>query len=384
MMRLVVFPHNVCWRSRRSPSGYATDGGIVLQIGVLSELFQATRVVMLRSLSEKQIGEMPIVGHNLSVVPLRPLPRTPFWRRISLPFWLSRNGFRIVAEMAVADAVFALVPGEIGTLVLLAALTLRKPLLVRYIINWSEPRTFVDRIERKLLETFAGGRNVILVTGESEEPPSSKNPNIRWIFSTTLSEKELAAGTAPRSLPNTGDLRLIMVARQEIPKGTDVLIRSLALLKGDLAGIRLDVVGDGSALPKFRKLAQELGLEERIRFHGQVDHAGVLKLLKETHLYCLPTMGESFGKSVIEALGCGLPVVTTRVSVFPRMIGNRCGVVLEQRTPEQLASAIRHCLSDRDRYQKMSAEAIAVAQHYSLERWRNTIRAMLDEAWGPL
>jgi hypothetical protein len=136
-MRLAVFPHNSCWPSRHSPSGYATHGGIVLQIGSLSGLFEATRVIMPSAPSGKRPGEMPIKGHNLSVVALRPLLRTPLWRRLSLPLWLSRNGARVVAEMKAADAVFALVPGEIGTLVLLLAFILRKPLLVRYILAWA-------------------------------------------------------------------------------------------------------------------------------------------------------------------------------------------------------------------------------------------------------
>ena len=381
-MRLAVFPHNIGWPSSQSPSGYATHGGIVLQIGSLSELFEATRVIILSSSSEKRSGEMPIKGHNLSVVPLSPLPRVVLWRRLSLFPWLLGNGARVVAEMAAADAVFLLAPGEIGTLVLLLALLLRKPLLVRYIINWSEPRTWVDRLEQRLLERFAGGRNVILATGQSDESPSPRNPDIRWIFSTTLTEEELDA--PPRALPCSGEFRLIIVARQEVAKGTDLLLQSLALIRGELPGISLDVVGEGSALPKFRQLATELGVEDRVRFHGQVDHAEVLALLKRAHLYCLPTMGESFGKGVLEALACGLPVITTAVSVFPELISTRCGVVLDERTPEQLAAAIRHCLADRGRYRQMSTEAIAAARFYSLERWRDTIRGMLEEAWGPL
>ncbi len=286
--------------------------------------------------------------------------------------------------MKAADAVFALVPGEIGTLVLLLAFILRKPLLVRYIVAWSEPRTLVDRLEQRLLERFAGGKNVILATGESDESPSPRNPNIRWIFSPTLSEEELAANATPRALPGSEELRLIIVSRQEVAKGTDLLLQSLPFIVRDLSGIRLDVVGEGSALPKFRELAKELGMEDRVRFHGQVDHAEVLALLQGAHLYCLPTMGESFGKTVLEALACGLPVVTTAVSVFPRLISTRCGVVIDQRTPVHLAAAIRHCLVDRDRYRRMSIEAIAAARFYSLERWRDTIRGMLEEAWGPL
>jgi len=279
-MRLAVFPHNVCWPSPRSPSGFATHGGIVLQIGCLSELFGATRVVMSCVPPAARAGEMPVTGRNLEVVPLRPLPRSRAWRLLAWPFWMARSGVRVAREMMAADAVFALVPGEIGTLVLLLALVLRRPLLVRYIIDWSAPRSIVDRVERWLLERFAGGRNVFLITGDGAAPPSARNRHLRWTFSTTLSEEDLVAGAVPRALPRSGPLQLVIVARQELAKGTDILMRSLPLLSPELGRVELAVVGEGSALPGFRALARELGLEDRVRFHGQVDHAQVLALLR--------------------------------------------------------------------------------------------------------
>jgi glycosyltransferase involved in cell wall biosynthesis len=380
-MHLVVFPANSCWPSAKSATGYATHGGIVLQIGSLSELFEATRVVVPTSPSAKHSGEMPFKGHNISVVPLTSLPNASLWRWLALPFWLTRNGVRLIAEIATADAILVHVPGVIGTVALLFALVSRKPLLVRHIINWSEPRTFVDRFEKKLLEKYAGGKRVILATGESDEPPSGRNPNIRWIFATTISEEDLDASSL-RELPRSEEVRLIIVARQEVTKGTDLVLQSLFLMRDDLPNMALDVVGDGSALPGFRKLAKDLGLAERVCFHGQVNHSEVLRLLRRAHVYCLPTVSEAFAKTVVEALACGLPVVTTAVSVFPRLIDNRCGVVLQQRTPEHLAAAIRHCLADPSRYRQMSIEATAAARRYSLERWRDTIREIVECAWG--
>ncbi len=379
-MRLVVFPANSCWPSATSATGYATHGGIVLQIGSLSELFEATRVVVPRSPSAKHSGEMPFNGHNLSVVPLTPLPDASLWRWLALPFWLTRNGVRLITEIVTADAILVHVPGVISIVALSFSLVSRKPLLVRHIISWSEPRTFVDRFEKRLLEKYAGGKRVILATGEGDEPPSGRNPNIRWVFTTTISEEELDASSV-RELPRPEEVRLIIVARQEVTKGTDLVLRSLSLLRDDLPTVALDVVGDGSALPGFRKLASDLGLADRVCFHGQANHSEVLRLLARAHVYCLPTMTEAFGKTVVEALACGLPVVTTAVGVFPKLIDDRCGVVLQQRTPEHLAAAIRHCLADPSRYQRMSIEATAAARKYSLERWRDTIREILESAW---
>jgi glycosyltransferase involved in cell wall biosynthesis len=87
---------------------------------------------------------------------------------------------------------------------------------------------------------------------------------------------------------------------------------------------------------------------------------------------------------VLEALACGLPVVTTRVSVLPLLIGQGCGVLLNEATPGATAAAIRTCLSDPLRYEAMSQQAVKTAQSYSLESWRDTIGDLLQAEWGAL
>lgn len=91
---------------------------------------------------------------------------------------------------------------------------------------------------------------------------------------------------------------------------------------------------------------------------------------------------ESVRQALHEALACGLPVVTTPTSLGRMVEG--CGVILQSRTPEALADGVRACLSDPARYRSMSIEALRTAQRYSLERWRDTVRAAIEEAWGPL
>ena len=83
-------------------------------------------------------------------------------------------------------------------------------------------------------------------------------------------------------------------------------------------------------------------------------------------------------------MGAGLPVVATRVSVLPRLLGEGAGVLVEECNPEAVAAGVRICLSDRERYRAMSRCAVATARRYSLERWRDTVGDRLRRAWGPL
>jgi glycosyltransferase involved in cell wall biosynthesis len=267
---------------------------------------------------------------------------------------------------------------------MLAAYATRKPLFVRYCGNWRAQRTLAERLWRRFMESVAGGRNVMLATGGDGRPPSDRNPRIAWIFSTTLTERELAASRPPRHLIPAAGYRLITVCRQQFGKGTDILLESLPAIRASLPGASLDVVGDGDAIPTLRARATALNLGEAVRFHGRVDHETVMRLLSNAHLFCYPTESEGFPKAVLEALACGLPVITTPVSVLPSLIGEESGLLLRNVAPATVAAAVVECLSDARRYHAMSAGALRRARDYSLERWRDTIGATLREAWGPL
>jgi glycosyltransferase involved in cell wall biosynthesis len=224
----------------------------------------------------------------------------------------------------------------------------------------------------------------MLATGGSQKPPSQRNQAIQWIFATTMTNEELRASRVSRSL-DSGSAKLVIVCRQEREKGTGVVIESLPLILESLSNATLDVVGDGGALKEFQSLTHRLGLNDRIRFHGKVSHDGVIDLLHQSDLFCYPTTAsEGFPKVVLEALACGLPVVTTRVSVLPELIGAGGGVLLDETSPSSVAHAVNQILSDPGRYREMSLLALETAGAYSLECWRNTIGDQLRLAWGKL
>lgn len=384
-MRLAVVSHKICWPSAVSSSGHATDGGFAFQIGAISELFDETRVLVPVLENSHPVGEVLLVGNKLSVVRLSVPRGTNFTRKLLLPVWLLSNLATIVREISRADAVHTPIPGDIGTFGLLVALALRKPLFVRYCGNWFVRRTLAEHFWRWLLESRAGNRTVVLATGGAPTPPSKDNPAVRWIFSTSLRKAELLKYAVVRTGLHGAGPKLIIAARQEREKGTAAVIESLPLLEVHYPTISLDVVGDGDALSEFKNIAAQSGVAHRVRFHGKVDHARVMGLLKNADLFCFPTTSsEGFPKVVVEALACGLPVVSTPVSVLDQLIGAGGGKLLKSASPVEVAHAIHWCLADAQRYHALSSAAVATAAQYSLERWRDTIASALTPEWGPL
>lgn len=387
-MKLVVISHKPCWRSESSPTGYATDGGFPIQMRSLAELFDATTLLVPVGPGE---GGSALAGPGMTVVPLTPPPGRGAARKLLFPLWILRNAPALWREVRRSDAVHAPIPGDVGTAGILFSLVLGKRLFVRHCGNWLAPKTAADRFWKRLMESLAGGRRVMLATGGAAGPPSARNGQVGWVFASSLTRRELEAFGRPRDGWSREDRgpRLLIACRQERDKGVGAAIGALLLVRREFPGATLDVVGDGSALSELRSLAGHLGLEGAgagaVTFHGRLDHEGVLDRMSRADVFCYPTQSsDGFPKVVLEALACGLPVVATRVSVLPRLLGNGAGVLVDESSPEAVADGVRSALADPERYRAMSRSAVETARSYSLESWRDSIGERLAGAWGSL
>jgi glycosyltransferase involved in cell wall biosynthesis len=350
-------------------------------MAAIAELFETTTIIVPLVPNSNRTGDAPLAGDGVVIRAVPTPPGQGLGRKLLFPFWVLRHSPLLIREAWRTDAIHTPIPGDIGTIGMLLALAFRKPLFVRYCGNWTNPRTVAERFWIWYMEQIAGGKNVMYATGGALALPSRRNQNIEWIFSTSLTASEIKNIGQVRSIPTNGHARLAIVCRQEGGKGTDVVINALRLLVDDFPGITLAVGGDGTSLQEYKTLATELGVASRVTFHGRLDHGAVLQLLGAADLFCFPSSSEGFPKVVHEALSCGLPVISTRVSVLSSLISSECGRLLEEATGEALASAVRECLSDSEGYENMSRKALDIAKGYSLERWRDMIGFRLKSAW---
>lgn len=381
-MKLAVISHKSCWRADSSPSGYVTDGGFPLQMKAISELFDETKLLVPCSEKSDVNGASPILGKDMNVISLSDPKGYGIRRKLNMLGWVVKNGYIIWREIRRSDAVHAPIPGDVGTIGMLFAMLQRKPLFVRHCGNWLVQRTTAEQFWKWSMESFAGGRNVMFATGGTDQAPSAKNSHIKWIFSTSLRQENIDKAIA-RTYPENGELKLITACRLEERKGVDVVIESLSLILKDFPKAKLDIVGGGSLEQKLKEQVNKLGLNENVKFHGKVAQSKVIELMKQAHVFCFPTSAsEGFPKVVIEALACGLPVITSKVSVLPKLIGDSCGVTLKSPTSENVAEAIRDIISKDEIYENFSNNAINTAKQYSLESWRDFIGENLRKSWN--
>jgi glycosyltransferase involved in cell wall biosynthesis len=143
---------------------------------------------------------------------------------------------------------------------------------------------------------------------------------------------------AQRNEAGRRPLRLLHVGRGVRTKGLRDTIRAVALLK-DIE-IHLDVAGKGEEMDHCLTLARDLGVLERVTFHGQIDRRDVDALYRKADVFCFPSFREPSGSVVYEALSFGLPVIAADRGGPGYVIDDSCGFKIPVTTPERFAADI--------------------------------------------
>lgn len=137
-------------------------------------------------------------------------------------------------------------------------------------------------------------------------------------------------------------------------KGLDDLVRAFAQLVDD-HDVRLVLVGDGAEKANIEGLVTELGITDSVVFPGFVSDEELRRAYAAADLFVLPspTITESFGMVVMEAMAMGVPTVVTSGSGVGRVLdGEDAGVVVDPESPDQIADSIARLVSDDEWYQR--------------------------------
>jgi glycosyltransferase involved in cell wall biosynthesis len=214
---------------------------------------------------------------------------------------------------------------------------------------------------------------------------------------------ELAAKLLPKDrtkiqvIRNGVDLQALDVARAEEPnlvvcvarlvecKGIDTLLRATEISKHKGIDIRVELIGVGEEEGELRALAKKLGIGDAVVFLGSQNAVAVRQLLGRACVFALPAREAADGSkdtlpvAITEAMGAGVPVVSTPIAGIPEIIENEStGLLVTPDDPRALAGAIERLLADdelRDRLAR--AGRVMVEKNYDR---RETARA-ITELW---
>lgn len=156
--------------------------------------------------------------------------------------------------------------------------------------------------------------------------------------------------------------RLVCIARLTRLKRVELLIRAVAELADD--DLEVSIIGDGYERNKLVNLAQRLKVNERIRFLGYQPHLELPTILNQSHVFVLPSVGESFGIVFLEAMACGLPVIAAHSHAVPEVVTSNEGILVEPGDLDSLCAAIRKLKTDRELYGSFAENAVLRAKQF--------------------
>ena len=165
------------------------------------------------------------------------------------------------------------------------------------------------------------------------------------------------------SYKSGGVKKLLWVGLLTPKKGVSYLLEALSRLKTKRDDFILDIVGDGPNRAEYEQMVAELGLSDRVKFHGLKSKPEVAEFMRQCDFFVLPSIWENLPVVLIEAMASGKPVVASRVGGIPEMVNDEVGCLVSPKDVDALAQAIDHML---DRSQNYSASNIA---KYAIRRY---------------
>jgi glycosyltransferase involved in cell wall biosynthesis len=202
--------------------------------------------------------------------------------------------------------------------------------------------------------------NVQLAVGLSDQEPDGRRQKLRR---------------------NSPQIHLLYVGRLLEWKGVDIALRSVGILKQSYPEISLTLIGDGPARSRLIALSRKLGLERNLRWLGWLPQRALADHYRAADILLYPSLRDSGGMVVLEALAHGLPVVCTDLGGPGIIVNSTCGcAIATSSTLDQLASnlagALLEICSTPNLLEALSYGALVRAQEF---RFQNLVQSLYPE-----
>jgi glycosyltransferase involved in cell wall biosynthesis len=163
-------------------------------------------------------------------------------------------------------------------------------------------------------------------------------------------------------------------------KNIERLIEAFYLLKKrGFEEVKLLIIGDEiSKYATLRRAVHRYKLHKHVRFFGFVQDKTLAILYRLARVFVFPSLYEGFGLPPLEAMASGTPVITSRVSSLPEVVGD-AALLIDPYDPEAIAEAMDRVLSDAVLRADLRERGLVRARHFSWERSIGRVREIYQE-----
>lgn len=188
---------------------------------------------------------------------------------------------------------------------------------------------------------------------------------------------------APSPCPgSTATLEILYVGRLVPWKGLHLGLRALAALGEKRSAVRLTVIGSGYDARRLKRVADRLNVADRVTWIPWMPREALLRMLPDFDLFLFPSLHDSGGMAVLEALSSGLPVVCLDLGGPPEFVNDRCGRVVvtagadENRVIEQIAAILFEFIRNPSTLERLSEGARERVNSFA---WETHVRRVYGE-----
>ncbi|MEC1719114.1 glycosyltransferase [Schinkia azotoformans] len=151
-----------------------------------------------------------------------------------------------------------------------------------------------------------------------------------------------------------------IVKKLEDTYGIHYLIEAFSILLNSIGTenrnkVYLSIFGTGSKEDEYKKLVEKFGISDRVKFNGFIKNELVPHAFNSMNVACFPSESESFGVAAVEAMSCGIPVITSDASGFTEVVeDSKCGYIVPKKDIDALANKMEEMFyMDREKLEEM-------------------------------
>ena len=171
---------------------------------------------------------------------------------------------------------------------------------------------------------------------------------------------------ANHETPSDKMRHLIVTRNLETIYGLTTAVRAVSLLKERIPEIKLSIAGSGPQKEELQHLVKQFGLENNVVFTGKLEPDEVASLCRHAGIMLNPTTADNMPNSVLEAMACGLPVVTTNVGGIPDIVEHeRTALFVPVNDPQAMAHQVKTLLETPGLYRKLVMNGLEEVKQYA-------------------